>query len=767
MSDDLSKDFDELDLAKPGDSGPPPQERLTSPSKARDIHVRLRDDDRINAHNRALFQALLDGEPPYEQSELDDANQPDTTNLNFQGAEQKLERAKAPYYRLLNSGETLVDVTTSYGPEDERPDWEAIMGEEISATIRESEEFPYEADLLVHKHVWEGLGLAHWQDDIDWRFRAAGQGQFFFPRQVAATESRQEIVTAEEQYAISELFRKIANLDGTEEDGWNAAAVRMAIQKATSNEPAYQDWETLMAEVKNNDLFVGSKLPKVRVVHSFVKEFDGSVSHYIISEEPCADRDAEKFLFKKRSVYKSMTQALVMFPYGAGTNTLLHGIRGLGYKLYPFEQQRNRSIGRLIDKGLMASSLMLQPSDETDMANVGLTYFGDLAVIPPGVTIPNVPMPDLQRSVIPAIELMDRLVADRTAGYSSENVFDGDQRKTKAEVMAHLEQSAELSGSALDFFYGPLDRLLQQVVRRMTRRGYLAIEPGGEAIRDLKLRLMKRGVPTEAFHRIDWKRVKAVRVIGAGSAAARTVGLQRMQTLRPRMDDVGQQMLDREEAIDAVGVAAANRFFPRDGRFRTTSDTSIAILQNAQLMQGVPIPVLPSEKHMAHAREHMKPMLEAYPLVGEGQMQEAEFAGQFETLFAHTVEHVSAVEGDISAVEEAAAMREMLQRFEEYIANGLKELAAAEEEAAMQEQQAPQAGGTSPEEMERFAKAQAEIQIMQAKADAGIQIEMERNQARIAMDDARTAAEIRRKNTVAAVTPAKKTARKRAKPSDS
>ena len=227
-----------------------------------------------------------------------------------------------------------------------------------------------------------------------------------------------------------------------------------------------------------------------------------------------------------------------------------------------------------------------------------------------------------------------------------------------------------------------------------------------------------------------------------------------MQALRPRMDDVGQQILDREEAIDAVGVAGANRFFPRDGRFRTTLDTSVAILQNAQLMQGIPIPVLSSEKHLAHAREHMKPMLEAYELVAGNQMTEAEFAGQFATLFSHTVEHVSAVDGDISAVEEAAAMREMLQRFEEYIANGMKELDAAAEEAAAQGEQAPQ-GGPSPEAMERFAKAQAEIQIMQAKADAGIQIEMQRNQARIAMDDARTAAEIRRKNLSASVTPKK------------
>lgn len=747
---DLTKDFDELELRKPNEDGTAPKERLESPKRLRDIHVRLREDDRVNAHNRALCQALLDGEPPYDQAELNDANQPDTTNLNFQGSEQQLERAKAPYYRLLNSGENLVSVRTTYGPEDERAEWESIMDEEISAAIRGCDEFPYEAERLIHKFVWEGVAVAHWKDNEDWRFMASGLGQFFFPRRVAATEARQELVTAEGEMTISELFRKIQGCGDREAkgDGWCRRTVLAAIKKATNNDPTYTDWEKLMEEVKNNDLFVGTRLPVVRVVHGFVKEFDGRVSHYIIPEDDCEDH---AFMFRGRGTYASMTEALVLFPYGSGTNTKLHGIRGLGYKIYPFEQQRNRSIGRLIDKGLQASSLVVQAQDETDMANLGLTYFGDLAVLPPGISFPNVPIPDLQRSVVPAIDIMERLRNDRTAGYSQENVFDGDQRKTKAEVMAHLEQSASLSDSAIDFFYNPLDRLFQQVVRRMSRQGYVPMQPGGEEIRELKLRLLKRGVPIEAFHRLDWKRTRVVRVIGAGSAAARTVGLQRMGELRPLMDDVGQQNLNRELAIDAVGVAGADKFFPRDGMFRTTVDTQLAILQNAHLMNGEPIPVLSSDKHLAHAREHLKPMIEAYPMAAEGRITVGEFAQRFIGLFSHTVEHIGMVQGDMAVAGEVAQMRQMLQRIEEFINNGVKELEAMQQEQEAAGEQ-PQ-GGPSPEQAAAFGKAQAEIEAMNRKTDAAIANEVRRTEARIAMDDAKAAADIKRKNFTATNTP--------------
>ena len=752
MNEDLSSTaFDELDLATiKVDSTTAPKERLTDPNKLRSIHMRFREDDRVNAYNRAMCQSLLDGEPPYDQEELNNANQPDTTNLNFQGAEKKLERAKAPYYRLVNSGELLLNVRTNYGPEDQRSDWQNIMDEEISRTIRACDEFPYETDRLIHKFVWEGVGIAHWQDDRDWRFRASGFGQFYYPRQVAATEAKQEIVTAEDEFTITDLWSKINREDA---EGWDKASCRLAITKATSAEPEYQNWERLMEEVKNNDLYVGTRLPKIKVIQGFVKEFDGKVSHYITTENSCGEKT---FLFKSLGCYANMTEVMILFPYGTGTNTKLHGIRGLGYKLYPFEQQLNRSVCRLIDQGEMSSSLMLQGTTESDYANLGLEYIGNLAALPPGFNVVPLQMPDLQRSVIPAIDMMTQLGNDRTSGYSAENVFDGDQRKTKFEVTAALEQSAELSTAALDFFYTPADRMIQQIIRRMTRKDYLAQDPGGEEVIDLRLRLAKRGVPLEAFYRIDWKRTTFVRIIGAGSSAAKTLGLQRMAELSPYMDDVGKLYLHRELGIDAVGRSQIDKFFPQNGQVRTTVDTQIAILQNAQLLQGLPIPVLSSDLHLAHAREHMKPLLEMYEAAQAGQIPLGEAATSNIELFSHTVEHVQRIEGDIAASEEAGAMRQMLQRIEEIISNGLKEAEAANQEAAQAEAEGvtmeadPNATQGEPplsqEQQERFNKAQAEIELMRLKSQAGIEMEMQRNQARIQMDDAKTAAEIRRKN---------------------
>lgn len=744
----LEQALDDLPLATISEKGDVPQERLKDAKSLRDIFARMREDDKVSAYNRALAQGLLDGEPPYDQNELDEAGQPNTTNLDFQGAQQRLERAKAPYYKLIHGTDTMLTVKTLFGDEGERPYFETVIAEEISRMVRRWRKFPYETELLVLKHVWDGVGLVHWGDDRDWRFSAGGLGQFYFPRLAPTTEIDQTIVCRYDEYSVTELYRKIEDKETAEENGWDRKATLEAIHKATSTEPEWQDWERLMQEAKSNDLSTGTRAPKIRVIHGFVEEFNGKVSHYIATED---SQSGKKFLYRSRAAFEDMTEVLVLFPYSVGTNAKLHAIRGLGYKCYPFEQQRNRSIGRLIDKGFEASSTMIQAADETSLLNSGLEYYGNLAVLQPGFNVVQRQTMDLQGSVMPAIQLMDRLVMERTAGYSSENVFDGDQRKTKAEVMAHLDQAASLQDSALDFFYGPWRRVLQQVVKRISRDDYLPQDPGGKEIAALKKRLERRQVPLEALYELDWEETTEIRVIGAGSAAAKTIALERMGALYGRMDDVGKMNYDRDVSVDIVGASNANRYFAAEPVVRTTVDTKIAILENEQLLDGKEVPVLGTEKHLAHAREHLKPLMEMYQAAEGGQIDLAQAATTVILLYEHTVEHVDRIDGDETSIDEANQMRQMLQRIGEIISNGLKEAQAQQEEAQAQAAEGEQAQqqGPTPEMQERFAKAQAEIEIMQQKAAVEQQIKLQNAEVERGIRDANAAAEIRRKNMTA------------------
>lgn len=720
--------------------GEVPQSRLKNASSARAIYMLYRGDDDRSSRNRALQQDLLDGGTPYDVAELEEANQPDTTNLNVGGAKQQLKRAMAPFYRLVRQ-ERLLTVSTLYGADEDKPDYNAILAEEISRTWREGKQTAFQTLRTLKNMIWDGIGVIHWPDDLDWRIRGSGLGQFFFPRQIFANEDEVECPCCVEEYTVTRLWRCIQFPETATANGWDTDAVKMAMHKVTTNIPAYQSWEKLEEELKNNDLGVSTRLPVIRLVNMWVQEFDGTVSHYLFTEEPT---DSEDFLYCSRQKYKSMTEAFVIFMNGIGTNTKLHGIRGMGYDIYAEEQQLNRSYSRLIDQGMLASSIMLKPKDENTLNAVAMQYFGNLAMVHPDVDVVPVSMPDLTRSVIPVIETMERLRNERVEGYSSAAVFDGDQRKTKGEIDAHLEQSASLSDAELDLLYEPFERVMQQTVRRMSRRNYLPQDPGGAEIVEMRKRIVKRGVPLEALYMLDVRATKVVRAIGAGSAAAKTIAMQRIGELYPRMDDVAKQTYDRETAIDILGVAHANLYFPQDGGIRTTEQTNIAVLENGQLLDNIEIPIQPSDKDLVHLREHIKPLVEGFQAEQSGQVETAEIGVKMREAFNHASQHLERVSGDPATMEEAAMYRQVLQQVGEVVSNGLKAAQAQEQKAQEEGGDQSQEPGVDPKMIQEVERHRQKMRQDAEAAQLKNQLAVETAQTKVKIADIEAAGRIRR-----------------------
>ncbi len=744
--------LDDIPVLNLNSDGSAPEERLKRPKDLRQIHVRYRDDDQANAYNRHLQQDLLDGGLPYDSQNLAE-NGVDATNLNFGGAEKKLERARRPYYKLIQSPETLVVTPTLFGSADERNQWEEILAEEITRTIRGTDGFAFQNSKLCDRFIWDGVGFAYWTDSVDFRWRAGGLGQFFFERGSVPIETEHEVITVSEGFQVTRLYGYIKDKDAAKRNGWNPEAVARAIQKANSADSNFMDWEQWSQQVKNNDLSM-ERGTRVKAVHGFVKEFDGTVSHYITTEDACGPEDEEKWLYVKRGnikkartrPYESMSSALVMFPYGLGTNSTIHGIRGLGYKIYEFEHQANRSTCRLIDQSMLSSSIILQAKTETAYGSAGYQMVGNAAMLAPDIDISSVAMPDLQKSVLPALDTMERLGNERISGYTSEGVLDGDQRKTKYEIQAGLEQSAALSDVEQDFFFMPLERTLREAIRRLSWEHYMESDPGGPEVIALRQRLESRGVPLEALYQLDIGAIKVIRLIGAGSAAAKTLSLQRMAEVYPRLDDVGKDNYDRDIIVDAVGTANADRYKPINLKPRTTEDTKIAILENEDLLEGKEIPVLSSERHLVHAREHVKPLLELLEAYQSRQLEEegalAQAAMQNQLLFIHTQEHVSAIDGDPATLQEAAAFRQLLQQVGEVINNGLKEAERLAEQAAQEGNEEGAAGGPTAEDFMAVEESREKLRQSQEAHDLKLELERQSAQQKMAINDALTANKI-------------------------
>jgi hypothetical protein len=738
--------LDSIPLLTMNREGEVPPSRLKNASSARTIYVRFRDDDLPNARNRALMAAQLGGEPPWDQSVLDSEGMSDTTNLNFGGTEQQLERAVSPIYALINSPENLISVSTNYGSVEERDNVNAILSEELSRMTRKAwKGFTFNTMQIIHHFRADGVAFANFPDDTDWRYSGAGLGEYFVPRQTFPSEDTLEVVVRREEYTVTKLYRSIANPELARELGWNVEATKIAIQKAAPKTPNFYDWELMEDQIKNNDLWIANTCATVSVLSFLIREFDGTISHYLTTED---DQGTEEFMYCSRQKYREMSQQLVIFTDGIGVNCKTHGIRGLLYKIFPFEEQRNRSLSRMIDQGTMASMIMMQAKDEQTMGNAALTYIGNQAILSPEFNAVPINMPNLEQTVMPVLNEMERLRNDRTAAYSPDNAFDGDQRKTKFQVGAELQQNASLSDATLDFWYGPFERLIREMVRRISRPTYVPGEPGGREVADLRVRLLKRGVPPEALYMIDHQETTVVRAIGSGSASAKTLSLQRVGDLRPAMDDVGQQKLNRDLAIDAVGVAKANEYFPPNGEKRVSPEYGIAILQNYELLRGNEVPVLPTDRHVVHAEAHIKPLMEGFDAAEKGQAPIEQIAQQMHGLFNHCADHVERIDGDPATQAKAAEFRQILQQVGEVISNGLRK---AEADAIKQQEEGGQPGEpgaegqpTQPdaEQIAKFEKHKAEMQMAREKHDQKMQELLQESALKRGIKDAEAAAQI-------------------------
>lgn len=710
----MSTAIDSLNLEGLPETGGLPKRRLKDATTGREIYTTLKTADDVNAKTRAQIQAMFDGRPPYDPNQLKASQQYYRCNLNFGEAEGLLEYAMSGYVDLLHSVEDLVVAPTLWGEPNERNHYTALISHEISRTLREWPQFTFNYLHLCTEFVAHGLGIGHFEDKYDWRYRACGQQDFFIPRGSLASEDELEMASSRRVYPIHEIWSKIKDPESAETAGWNVKATRKALARVYSTgAAAATDFEKLETELKNNDFCSSARSSTITLVHMWVREFGGTVTHVIFTE----DDTSQEFLYEGEGYFGSMQQGFVMFAYGIGTNAHYHGIRGLGYKIFPAIQVSNRLRSQLVDGAMLAASVMLQPSSETDFTNMALTYYGTYSMIAPGMTVVERAVPNFQQSVLPVLSEMGQQIQNRTGQYSTQSVFNTGRERTRYEVAAHLDQAAKLSVTSLNLFYQPWDRLLREIVRRMVRPDYLPEEPGGDAIAELRYRLEGLGVPLEAFLSIDVSNVRAVRAVGAGSPAARMASQRELMDIMGSYDPVGRHNLLRDVTVTAVGSAQSDRYIKRDPGQRQPVDAKIALLENEALTNGQPVEVMEEELHLVHIEKHLGAIGKFIEQEQQGVPIE-ELVPRMMALYEHTMAHLEYVQGDVAMREQVATYRQSLQQAGEIIANGMKRLAKMQREGQQAGGEAPEAQGPSDSEVKMQAKLQEHQLKLQMMSEA-------------------------------------------------
>ena len=740
MTDSTASGLNELELLNlDADSGTPPESRLRDVKSAVSIYSTLRRADERSSANRARIDGMFDGVAPYDQRVLQSTGQGSRTNLNLGEGQRFLDIAMSAFVDLYSSLERLVSVKVRRGEPSERQDAQDIIAEEITHALRAWPEFHSSFLRLCGEFTKHGVSVSYFDSPNGWKFRVCGFGDFLIPRQTVASEEGIEVACARRQYLLHELYGFIRDEDVATKVGWSVDEVKRVITKnartsGRTGTTTFSDWESTQRELKNNDLYTGIENTTVEVLHFWVREFDGTVSHFI-----CAEEGAKEFMFRQTGMFENPEQAYVLFTFGVGSNGTYHSIRGLGHRIFNHVQTSNRLRCQMIDGAMLASAVMIQPESQRALEDLSFTFYGPYSVLSPNVRIVEKAIPNLSNSVQPALADLQNQLAQNVDLLSTYGPAQSSPYRNNLQVEHDLAVASRLSGSTLNLFYSAWSRLLREVVRR-----FVTGDRKDRAVRTFFERCAERGVDADMIRSIDHTRTTAVKAIGAGSQANRLLALRELNGISGAFDDVGRRNLIRDITATRVGHDLVDRYAPAAPEPRLTVDAKIAMMENQSMVTGVPVVVLDSELHGMHLRVHAPELQQLLAALDAGQADPMQALPLVQALYEHVTQHLQYLVNDPAAREQVGQIKQLTQIAEEVITNtGRKIQAQLRKQQGAPQEGAPAEQGPSPTEL-KFQEHQLKMEIARQKAELEMRIREAKFQQEQAINDAKGAVSLAR-----------------------
>src|SRR5262249_15187570 len=141
----------------------PPETRIKDCLSTRARIKELKDGDRTRTRRRAHIEALIDGEPPYDEEEMIDCGRGDDANINFRQAKGKVAAAVAPYYELAFGVPKAINLYLDYGDDPEkRFEWAEKICERYTETLWGWKAYRTNFRVSAYQRVVHGRGPVIW-----------------------------------------------------------------------------------------------------------------------------------------------------------------------------------------------------------------------------------------------------------------------------------------------------------------------------------------------------------------------------------------------------------------------------------------------------------------------------------------------------------------------------------------------------------------------------------------------------------------------------
>lgn len=763
-----------IGLAKPTNGSAKP--RISSAGRLQQIVWLLLEADKDRAATLAVVKGMLDGNAPFDFVKLREAGQGNRTNVNFREGEAILSSAETPFYDLFAESSTYFQVEVDESDPDKRSEYSRVVTEYFDDMLKDWSGFDYNIQRTIHEMVAFGRGFCLWPDGTNWQFCAVQQSRVLVPDGTLADPDRLEILVIRQSQTVSDLYCKIRNEEIARKIGWNVQAVKKAIAGAvpeTRNDTTTSDYEKIQEEIRNHDLYETIRSDVVRLAHVFVREFSGKVSHLVVEERNAVEQRAVggidpkkvgqvEFLFKKLNCYNSFREATACFFFDIGDGTW-HSVKGLGVKLYPFIEIKNRLKCSIVDNAFINLSILLQATAGRSEQETALMQLGQMTVLPANLELRQWPTQGRLEEGLYVERALSSTLESNTGQYRRPLMREQGNPASATQVNYDAIKEASLAKGSVNRFYAQLDCLGEEVFRRSTNFN-LTPEDNGRGPNCMALKFQQQcqdaGVPKRCLKKIRF--VRASRNSGNGSVFLRQQVVNQTTALVPMMNEQGKQnWLDDAIAVMA-GTENINRWNPKQTLNPSLqNDQAYAMLENDVLRDGSPVMITSTQNAMVHAATHMQAATDAVNSIQQGGDPVSVLAF-LDGVGPHIAQHLQAMAGDQMRGRELKVLSSQLGqlgKITDQLRDQIKQMQKQQQEQMQAQQQAmaEQAAQTQEvmtDEQLKSIETQNKIQLSREKANTAMQLRTQRqhhdmmlkqqreDQAR-ALTDARTATDIR------------------------
>jgi hypothetical protein len=626
--------------------------RVKDVGGARTIYNRLVQDNVQRSNTFANTRNQLEGGRPFNPADLEAQGAAWQTNVNFGDAQAARDRDFLPYWKMINDVPHRAAFTIdSNSTESDR--WATAFAEAFDEFHEDwSSDYWVQFMKFAKNFVDFGPGMVQWTDPASVRYKAVNVQRVYFPKNTQMSPDEWEVMMLVRDVSATELYGYIRNPDKERQSaaaGWNINAIKAAIvqMKDGGQFPDYRDYTRYQDLLVNNDIVITSPFQPMTMVWLYVKNFDGKIGCYVFPQ----NQGVQEFLYEDDKAAESFRHLIGAVWYDTGTDGMVHSIKGFGIKNFFFSALINRMKCRIADAGTVASGMNFQYDQENvpDEAPPVENY-GPFTVFPPGMKQLNI-YPQLQ----PALGVLGMLSTNRddnnalyTQSSQQQQVENADTA-TQAKILTAMQGQMSEASAAI-FLAQVGENIYKEQVRRLRMRN--SDNPDAKAF---VRRLRERNVPEEVIFDVP-VRVKTGANAGMANPILMTQKFQEGLALS-NLPGVNQRWFLENVIAYKYGSQALNKALLPEGVNSQPQQRRQAIMENADLGQGIELPVAPEDAHFEHIEEHLKPILQIVQAFQQTQQITPEQVTAATIGLEHTGQHMTYLQQDETKKDQFQAVR--------------------------------------------------------------------------------------------------------------